>query len=305
MNDEEIAGVTELARAAALADGHAPLGEHKWLDLVQGGRADFAGFLAREADNDQILGYAQLLKGPSSWAVEYVVRPERRGEDDLIGQSLLAAALAEVARQGGGHVHLWVPKPTAAHERIAAALGLRRGRELLQLRRRLPLEDALLAKAEADVRTFRVGTDEAAWVELNAKAFAGHPEQGGWELETLLDREAQPWFDPQGFLLHTHEGALDAFCWTKVHEEERLGEIYVIGVDPGRQGLGLGASMLAAGLAYLGGRGLPTAMLYVDADNAAANRLYESFGFTVDHHDRAYVIDVAGEAGEANVVGEQ
>jgi mycothiol synthase len=63
--------------------------------------------------------------------------------------------------------------------------------------------------------------------------------------------------------------------------------------------------MLAAGLAYLGGRGLPTAMLYVDADNAAANRLYESFGFTVDHHDRAYVIDVAGEAGEANVVGEQ
>ena len=305
MNDEEIAGVTELARAAALADGHAPLGEHKWLDLVQGGRAGFAGFLAREADNDQILGYAQLLKGPSSWAVEYVVRPERRGEDDLIGQSLLAAALAEVARQGGGHVHLWVPKPTAAHERIAAALGLRRGRELLQLRRRLPLEDALLAKAEADVRTFRVGTDEAAWVELNAKAFAGHPEQGGWELETLLDREAQPWFDPQGFLLRTHEGALDAFCWTKVHEEERLGEIYVIGVDPGRQGLGLGASMLAAGLAYLGGRGLPTAMLYVDADNAAANRLYESFGFTVDHHDRAYVIDVAGEAGEANVVGEQ
>jgi ribosomal protein S18 acetylase RimI-like enzyme len=38
------------------------------------------------------------------------------------------------------------------------------------------------------------------------------------------------------------------------------------------------------------------AMLYVDADNAGALRLYEELGFVTDHVDRAYVGDVAGRA---------
>jgi ribosomal protein S18 acetylase RimI-like enzyme len=38
------------------------------------------------------------------------------------------------------------------------------------------------------------------------------------------------------------------------------------------------------------------AMLYVDADNAGALRLYEELGFVTDHVDRAYVGDVAGRS---------
>jgi mycothiol synthase len=66
----------------------------------------------------------------------------------------------------------------------------------------------------------------------------------------------------------------------------------VIAVDPAFQGLGLGRQLLLAGLEWLAGRGLPTAMLYVDAGNEAAVKLYHDIGFTVDHIDRAYVVDV-------------
>jgi len=294
MGAGDIAAVSELLDLAAEADGHRPLGEHQWLDLVEGGRAGFAGLVAWEPGHDHPVGYAQVTRGATSWALEFVVDPHHRDSACDIGEELVAVALRIVGEEGGGHVHLWVPKPTDEHDRIAARTGLTRGRDLLQLRRDLPLDEASAGQALA-VRTFAAGQDDAAWLEVNNRAFARHPEQGGWDLETLLRRQAETWFDPAGFLLHERDGRLAGFCWTKLHPDHDppLGELYVVAVDPDFQGLGLGRALVVAGLEYLADQGLERAMLYVDASNAPALSLYDAFGFVIDHTDRAYVTDVA------------
>lgn len=296
MEPADVAAVAELVAAVEAEDGHAPLGEHQWLDLVEGGREGFAGFLVRAPGEANLAAYAHLSRGPSSWAIELAVHPKHRADDTEgeggLALALLRAALREVAAQGGGHVHWWVPKPDGRVERLAAAAGLRRGRDLCQMRAPLPVSHEPLA---IPVRPFRPGEDEEAWLVVNNRAFAGHPEQGTWTLETLRARERQPWFDPQGFLLHEVDGRLAAFCWTKVHagSPTALGEIYVVAVDPDFQGQGLGRALVLAGLDHLARRGLATAMLYVDRANRPARSLYESLGF-VDHHlDRAYTADVA------------
>ena len=140
-------------------------------------------------------------------------------------------------------------------------------------------------------------SDEDAFLDVNNRAFAGHPEQGAWSVDLLRQRERAPWFDPDGFLLHERDGRLAAFCWTKLHDaprsEDVVGEIYVIAVDPDFQGLGLGRHLTIAGLDAIARRGIATGMLYVDAANAAAVGMYERLGFSLARTDVAFTGQVA------------
>lgn len=293
MAADDVAVVAELLEAAERADGHQAIGDHAWLDLVDGGRPGFAGLVAWEPGHAHPVAYAQLSRGNDSWGLELVVHPHHRYEALAIGPELLRAALDIVGDEGGGHVHWWVFEPTSAHEQLAASVGLRPGRSLYQMRRPLPTG----LPHDLPTRPFVVGQDEERWLAVNNRAFASHPEQGGWDLETLRARQREPWFDPEGFLLSEVDGELAGFCWTKVHPatEHRpaMGEIYVIAVDPAFHGLGLGRGLTLAGLDHLASRGLRIGMLYVDSANEPAVRLYRSLGFTVHHVDRAFVGDVA------------
>lgn len=201
----------------------------------------------------------------------------------------LAADLELVRTGGGGPVYVWVGEPTADDDRIAADAGLEPARDLHQLRIPLPAE-----RTDLPTRTFVPGRDDDAWLEVNNRAFAWHPEQGDWTTEQLRSRLAEPWFDPSGFLLHERDGRLAGFCWTKVHDQpERLGEIYVIAADPDFHGLGLGRALTLAGLQWLhDDRGITTGMLYVDGGNTAARRLYTKLGFTEHSLDRAYLAEL-------------
>ena len=73
------------------------------------------------------------------------------------------------------------------------------------------------------------------------------------------------------------------FCWTKIHHDLKrqgpVGEIYVLGVDKSHSPKGLGKSLAALGLQYFVALGIKDAMLYVDADNHAALKVYKDLGF--------------------------
>jgi mycothiol synthase len=166
-------------------------------------------------------------------------------------------------------------------ERVATEAGLVLVREVLQLRRPLPMEET----ASLEVRPFRPGTDDEAFLEVNNRAFRWHPDQSDWTLDDLRRSEAEPWFDPEGFLLHERDGRLAGFCWTKIHpatdDEPALGEIYVIATDPDFTGIGLGRALTLAGLDHLAGKGLRVGMLHVEGTNEPALGLYRKLGFTL------------------------
>jgi mycothiol synthase len=298
LGHDEIAAVSELLAAATAADDHAPLDEHAWLDLVQGGREGFAGLVAWQPGHPHPVGYAQVTRGADSWAVEYVVDPHHRVPDNRIGEDLLAEAAAVIAEQGGGHVHLWVSRPGPVMDRVAATISLHPGRALYQMRRPLPVEAVRADPDPVETRPFVPGRDEEAWLEVNNRAFDWHPEQGNWDVATLKQREAASWFDPDGFLLHEEDGRLIGFCWTKIHADHDppLGEIYVIAVDPTVSRHGLGRRLTLAGLDHMARAGITIGMLYCDATNAPAVKLYVDLGFTVNHIDQAYVGDIGGAA---------
>jgi len=282
----QVSEVLALVDAARRADGVAPLSEHGMLRLrydsaSQPGARDFIATV-----DGEIAGYA-YLDPPSDHGGEVtgelVVHPERRR------QGLGRALTGELAAAADGHVlRLWAHGDLPAAAALARAAGFDRFRALWQMRRSLrePLDQPVLP-AGRTLRTFVPGQDEDDWLGLNGRAFAKHPEQGGWTRHDLELREQEPWFDPAGFFIAETDGQMAGFHWTKVHRPD-LGEVYVVGVDPAEQGSGLGRALTLAGLGHLRDLGVAQAMLYVDEDNVPAIRMYEALGFTRATVDAMY-----------------
>lgn len=286
------AEVRRVADASQAADGHEVLNETAVLTLRHKGLGTGVLLLAedgeREATGAGALGFAYVhgLSGTGRPELDLVVLPDARRRG--VGRALLAAvddALSGIPLTAWSHGD----HPGAAA--LAARTGYRAVRELWLMRR--PAEQVPPSGRPAPpyrVRSFRRGEDDAAFLALNAEAFASHPEQGALDQHGLVERTSEEWFDAEGFFVAeplpgAGPGGLAGFHWTKVHPaaapgQAPVGEVYVIGVSPAAQGTGLGRHLLAVGLNHLRGRGVGEVILYVEADNATAVRLYESFGFT-------------------------
>lgn len=134
-----------------------------------------------------------------------------------------------------------------------------------------------------EIAIFLPSLQSEEWLVLNNKIFTKHPDQGNWVMADLENRMSEPWFDLDGFFIALINQKIVGFCWTKIHHDfvnqDPIGEIYVVGVDPENKKNGLGKALTITGLNYLVTKNLKEAMLYVDADNGPALAMYQGLGF--------------------------
>ena len=292
-NHEEIQAVLALAEAATATDGVAPFSEQTLLALRN--PADYPDVVHLFSRTDgEIAGYAQVVPDSENASGEVAIHPAARGNG--LGRGLVEAAL-EAAADAGTTLSIWAHGEHPAARALAKALGLERSRVLFKMCRPLtrPLPPVELPEG-VRLRPFEPGADDAAWLKVNARAFANHPEQGKWTQQDLALRTREPWFDAAGFLLAVSAddpSKLLGYHWTKRElaadgTPGTEGEVYVVGVDPDAQGLRLGVALTIAGLEYLARTGVAESTLYVDESNPRAVNLYEKLGFEVCATDVMY-----------------
>ncbi len=300
LDEQALAEILALIEQATAIEGHPPVGEHKVSHLAVGAR-DWVGILAY--DDALLVGYAHTRWNPPGtrprMAVEVVVHPE--WHDRGVARRLLDETRSVLGRAGGGVLYLWVHWVEDPQATLAARMGFRIQRELAFMTRDLSEPPpAPRLPPGVEVRAYRPGVDDAAFLEVNNAAFAGHPENGGWTAEDFAERRALDWFDPDGLLLAWRGEELLGFHWTKWHEHDTdeqpahdpVGEVYVLGIAPAAQGMGLGRALLHEGLIHLYKQGCRRVVLYVDSASAGARPLYASDGFVTESLEVCYEEDV-------------
>jgi mycothiol synthase len=279
LTEGEISSVRQLVREAAAVDRIPALNEAALLRLRRPHPTTQHILVSANGD---LVGYAQLESGSQWSAGQLVVSPDHRRAG--VGTQLLRRLIIEARSQ----LRVWAMGDTPAARALATGAGMVRQRELLIMERGLgdDLPEPVIPPG-VQIRTFVPGQDEQEWLRVNAAAFANHPEQALIDLDDLKDRMAEPWFEPEGFFVATRDTTMIGFHWTKQHQD-RLGEVYVLGIAPTAARRGLGKALLLTGLRWLQQQGNSRVKLYVESDHQAAIELYLTYGFATASRDVMY-----------------
>lgn len=290
LSRDERRSVETLLEASTAHDGVSALDEAARLALTGSGARHLLipATGTDQPDLNAAAGYVSILPDGT---MQGMVHPGARRQG--LGTALLRAALAERPDAG-----VW------AHGALEPALTFLRGQGLQETRRLLTLHRDLdgteslppVPAARVDglrLETFEAERDADDWLEVNASAFADHPEQGALTREDLDRRIAEPWFDPEDLLLARDGEELLGFVWVK-QESSDVAELYVVGTSPSAQGKGVAGHLIGTALHRLQDKGTSRVELYVEADNTAALELYRRWGFTVAGQDVQLRLPEAG-----------
>ena len=242
--------------------------------------AQTASSIWRLFDGEALIGFGIRALQGDRHAAEFLIAPDHRGQG--LGERLLATILDEEP-----DAWCWSHGDHPAAKHLAQKHGLGRDRVLYQMRTDTGLSLDALPETQSpegvEIRSFAPG-DEDGWLSVNNSAFDWHPEQGG---QTRADIDAVVTaadYEPDTFIIAARDGEVIGFHQTKItdtDDEGRLGEVYVVGVDPRIHAKGVGKALTIEGMRRMVAAGAETIELYVESDNAPALGLYERLGFHV------------------------
>ena len=187
-------------------------------------------------------------------------------------------------------LRVWVHGEQPHAVSLLTSRGFQPVRELLEMHREPMPQEPVPSIPSRLPKGMRMTTftreDAPAWIALNARVFAEHPEQGSLTLEDLEQRMSEPWFRAEDFALLWVGHDLIGYCWLKIQDAHA--ELYVIGIAPEYSGQSLGALLLDEAMSRV--RGCDRFSLFVDGDNLPARKLYESRGFAVARISRQWLL---------------
>lgn len=283
-------------RSPALADAGAVLGVLQARDVADLGEPDFTledvldqwrasefdlaadAAVAVDADG-RVLGYATL----STHGALAIVDPAREGEG--VGSTLLQWC-EQRARDTQRSVHRqWVAGSNESGHALLARAGYQYVRSYWRMGRKL--ESALRAPEPPTgviVEPVDGARDAQALYEANEAAFATTAD---YEAESFIAFQEEHLsahdFDPSLSRVARREGRLVGFLLARRWEQDGVGFVDLLGVDPAERRRGLGATLLRCAFAAFAAAGLNEAQLGVASDNSRALALYERVGMTQRH----------------------
>lgn len=103
----------------------------------------------------------------------------------------------------------------------------------------------------------------------------------GWETRQVADLAAVLDQEPENVDVALEGATVTGWVCTRLHPEDRMGELYVLAVDPDHQRRGIGSALLDHSIARARAAGMAMVMVETgdDPGHAPARASYEAAGF--------------------------
>jgi GNAT superfamily N-acetyltransferase len=255
------------------------VGDVQWWLYYPDATAEFGERIWFWADGGQVLGVCVLA--PVQSAYDVFVRPDLRGTPEA--EAMEQWAEARLLAQGVTHVKVdWIAKTDAVRCERFEARGYKSD-DSSDLNYYVQALQAVPEPQLPEGYSIRATLGEA---ELEERALASYAAfKSKWAMDKYLERRLSFMRSP-GFVRERDRvvvsaaGRVASFCIYWVDPVNKVGLFEPVGTHPDFQGKGLGKALLLDTLRRMQAEGMETANVCAEAKNPAANRLYQSVGFT-------------------------